>query len=55
MGWHVESVFKEIASEALGARFIQKKSKNDIGDFLKKLMELRREDINGNINENEED
>jgi len=42
MEWHAETVFKQLASEASGAMFIQKKSKKEIGDYLKKSLELRK-------------
>jgi predicted nucleic acid-binding protein len=40
--WHAETVFKQLSSEASGAMFIQKKSKKDIGDYLKKSLEIRK-------------
>ena len=42
--WQAEAAFKQIASEALGAVFIQKKSKKNIGDYLKKALELRKKE-----------
>ena len=43
--WIAEAAFKQYASEAAGVRIVQRKSKKDIGDYLKKLLELRREEI----------
>lgn len=45
MEWEAESAFKQIASEASGTVFIQKKSKKQIGDYLKKALELRKTEI----------
>ncbi|MDO8136455.1 MAG: PIN domain-containing protein [Candidatus Brocadiales bacterium] len=45
MEWHAEATFKQIASEASGTIFIQKKSKKQIGDYLKKALELRKTEI----------
>lgn len=45
MEWHAETAFKQIASEASGVLFIQKKSKKEIGDYLKKALELRKTEI----------
>jgi hypothetical protein len=44
MEWEAEAAFKQIASEASGAIFIQKKSKKEIGDYLKKAMEMRKDE-----------
>lgn len=41
MEWHAEAAFKQIASEASGVVFIQKKSRKQIGNYLKKALELR--------------
>ncbi|MCD6482671.1 MAG: PIN domain-containing protein [Candidatus Aenigmarchaeota archaeon] len=38
--WHAEASFKQIASEASGVVFIQKRSKKQIGDYLKKALKL---------------
>lgn len=43
--WQAEAAFKQIASEALGTVFIQKKSKKNIGDYLKKALELRKNEF----------
>lgn len=43
--WQAEAAFKQIASEAIGTVFIQKKSKKQIGDYLKKALELRKVEI----------
>jgi hypothetical protein len=45
MEWHSEAVFKQLASEAAGAMFIQKKSKKEIGDYLKKCLDLRKVEL----------
>jgi len=45
MEWHVEAVFKELASESLGTMFIQKKSKKEVGDYLKKLLMSAEENL----------
>jgi hypothetical protein len=47
MEWKAEAAFKQIASEASGAIFIQKKSKKEIGDYLKKALEMRKDEIKG--------
>lgn len=44
MEWGAEAAFKQIASEASGTVFIQKKSKKQIGDDLKKALELREKE-----------
>jgi predicted nucleic acid-binding protein len=45
MEWQAEAAFKQIASEASGTVFIQKKSKKQIGDYLKKALELRKAEV----------
>ena len=45
MEWHAEAVFKQIASEASGVVFIQRKNKKQIGDYLKKALELRKAEV----------
>ena len=45
MEWKAEATFKQIASEASGTKFIQKKSKKEIGNYLKKILEMRRNEI----------
>lgn len=45
MEWEAEDAFKRIASEASGTIFIQKKSKKEIGDYLKKSLEMRKDEI----------
>jgi hypothetical protein len=45
MAWKAEAAFKQYASEAAGVHIIQRKSKKEIGDYLKKLLELRRDEI----------
>jgi len=44
MEWNAEAMFKETAAEASGALFIQRKSKKDIGNYLKRLLELRKDE-----------
>ncbi len=38
MEWYAEAAFKQIASEASGTNFIQKKSKKNIGNYLKEIL-----------------
>lgn len=45
MKWKAEAAFKQYASEAASAHIIQRRSKKDIGDYLRKLLELRRDEI----------
>jgi hypothetical protein len=45
VGWNAEAAFRQIAAEATGARAIQRKSKKEIGDYLVRLLELRRAEI----------
>lgn len=45
MEWNAESAFKETAADAAGALFIQRKGRKEIGDCLKRLLELRRDEI----------
>ncbi len=45
MEWQAEAAFKEIASEASNVRFIQKKSKKELGDYLKKLPKMRSDEV----------
>lgn len=45
MEWNAEAAFKQYASEAAGVHIVQRKSKKEIGDYLKKLLELRRDEI----------
>lgn len=45
MEWQAEAAFKQIASEASGTIFIQKKSKKEIGGYLKKTLEMRKDEI----------
>lgn len=45
MAWKAEAAFKQYANEAAGVHVIQRKSKKEIGDYLKKLLELRRDEI----------
>ena len=52
MEWGAEAAFKQIASEASGTVFIQKKSKKQIGDYLKESLKLSENEIKkrtGNI------
>jgi len=41
MEWNAEAVFKQTAAEAIGTLSIQRKSKKEIGNYLKKLLDLR--------------
>ncbi|MCW4016697.1 MAG: PIN domain-containing protein [Candidatus Bathyarchaeota archaeon] len=45
IGWHAESAFKQSASEAAGVVLIQKRSRKQIGDYLKKTLELRKAEV----------
>jgi hypothetical protein len=42
--WYSETSFKNLATEAAGAPAIQRKSKKEIGDLLRKLIERRRQE-----------
>lgn len=43
--WHAEGGFKQVVAEASNVIFIQKKGKKDIGDYLKKVIDLRQAEI----------
>jgi hypothetical protein len=45
MEWNAEAAFKETAVEVAGTLLIQRKSKKEIGDYLKKPLELREEEV----------
>ncbi|MBA7629650.1 hypothetical protein ES703_37150 [subsurface metagenome] len=45
MEWNAGAAFKGTAAEAAGALIVQRKSKKEIGDYLKRLLELRRDEI----------
>ena len=45
MEWNAEAAFKDIAAEASGALAIQRRSKKEIGDYLKRLLELRSNEV----------
>jgi hypothetical protein len=45
MEWNAEAAFKEMASRAVGTLAIQRKGKKQIGDYLKKLMVLRNDEM----------
>jgi hypothetical protein len=45
MEWKAATSFKDYANEAAGVHIMQKKSRKEIGDYLKKLLELRRDEI----------
>lgn len=49
MEWNVEASFKEIASESLGSMFIQKKSKKEIGNYIRKLMNNANDNLTSEI------
>lgn len=42
--WHASTVFKQEASEVVGANMIQHKSRKEIGDLLRKLTDLVQEE-----------
>ncbi len=44
MEWNAESAFRNIAAQIAGATYLQRKGKKEIGDHLKKLFALRREE-----------
>ena len=43
--WHAESGFKQAVAEASNVVFVQKKSKKEIGDYLKKVIAMRQTEI----------
>jgi hypothetical protein len=43
--WQAEAGFRQIASEACGAKFVQKIGKKDIGEYVKKTIALRKDEI----------
>lgn len=43
--WHAESTFKDIASQTTGAKFIQRKSRKNIGEYLKAALKMREKEI----------
>jgi hypothetical protein len=43
--WKAEASIKQIASQAVGSIFIQKKGKKEIGDLLAKINELRKNEL----------
>lgn len=45
MEWQAQTGFTEIASEACGAKFVQKINKKDIGNCIKKIIDLRKNEI----------
>lgn len=45
MEWHAESGFKQVASEASNVMFIQKRSKKQLGHWLKKTLKWRRAEV----------
>jgi hypothetical protein len=45
MEWKAEASFREYAGDAAGVHIIKRKGKKEIGDYLKKLLELRRDEI----------
>jgi hypothetical protein len=44
MEWQAEIGFKDTVAEAVSMRFVQKKSKKEIGDYLKRLIKLREDE-----------
>lgn len=44
MEWNAEAAFKQIAAEASSATVIQRKSKKEIRDYLKTILELSRDE-----------
>ena len=45
MEWQAEAAFKQIASEVSGVTFIQKRNKKQVGDYLKKALEMRKSEV----------
>ena len=45
MEWNAEVVFKDTAAEASGSMAIQRKGKKEIGDYLRRLLELRKDEL----------
>jgi hypothetical protein len=43
--WKAEASIKQIASQAVGSIFIQRKGKKEIGDLLAKISELRKNEL----------
>lgn len=42
--WNAEHTFKELAASAARVQFVQKQGKKKIGDYLKELLRLKREE-----------
>lgn len=45
MEWNAEVAFKQIAAEVSSVRVIQRKSKKEIGDYLKRALKLRKGEV----------
>lgn len=45
MEWNADSAFRNIAAQTAGAMFMQRRGKKDIGDYLKMLFALRRNEV----------
>jgi hypothetical protein len=45
MEWHAQSGFKNLVSDVAGVLFVQKKSRKQVGDYLKKALELRKNEL----------
>jgi len=43
--WKAEASIKQIASQAVGAIYIQRKGRKEIGDLLAKIIELRKNEL----------
>lgn len=43
--WQAEAGFRQIASEACGAKFVKKMGKKEIGNYVKKTIALRKDEI----------
>ena len=48
MEWQAETGFKETASEAVSVAFMQRKSKKEIGNYLRTLVKMRETEIKAN-------
>lgn len=44
MEWKAETAFKDAAAEAAGPMFVQKRGKKEVGEYLRRLLQLKREE-----------
>lgn len=45
MEWNAENAFREYASEAVGVMLTRRKGKKDIGEYLRKALDRRKEEM----------